>query len=198
MQFKAFEPGIEVWGVLLQWAVAGFRILPETGMRYLARHGLIIPGVDGKLRLDINAWYPLETWLACFEAITREVGANVVIDIGRTLGATGELPPHIKDLDQAMAWLDIAYHQHHKKRGKLMYDQATGRMLEGIGHYSTQRVPGEQKIISRCENPYSCDFDLGVLIGYANRFNPRSRVNHDTTAPCRKSGESSCTYVLTW
>jgi hypothetical protein len=198
MQFKSFEPGIEVWGVMLQWAVAGFRILPDTGMRYLARHGLIAPGADGKLRLDLDAWYPMETWLTCYEALTREVGSNVMRDIGRALGANGHLSTHIKDLDRAMAWLDKGYHLHHKKRGKLMFDAATGEMLEGIGHYHVQRVPGEPKITVVCENPYSCDFDHGLLIGYANRFNPRSRVDHDARLPCRKSGADSCTCVITW
>ena len=198
MQFKVFEPDIEVWGVMLHWAVAGFRILPETGMRYLARHGLVTPGPDGKLRIDTNVWYPLETWLGCYEAITREVGANVMLDIGRSLGAKGAVPPHIKGLEQAMLWLDPAYHEYHKKRGELMYDVATGRMLEGIGHYHAHCVPGAQKIIMHCENPYSCDFDHGVLVGYSNRFNSRSRVEHDASAPCRKLGSNSCTYVITW
>lgn len=198
MQFKVFEPGIEVWGAMLQWAVAGFRILPDTGMRYLARHGLVTPGDSGKLRLDVDAWYPQEKWLACYEAITREVGANVMIDIGRSLGSRGELPPHVKDLEQAMAWLDAGYHQYHKKRGKPMFDEATGQMLEGIGHYGARWVPGERKVIALCENPYSCDFDQGLLIGYASRFNPRSRVEHDATTPCRKLGANSCTYVITW
>lgn len=198
MQFKAFEPGIEVWGVMLQWAVAGFRILPDTGMRYLARHGLITPGADGKLRLDLDAWYPMEMWLTCYEAITREVGSNVMVDIGRMLGKNGHLPPHIKDLEQAMGWLDNGYHLHHKKRGKLMYDAATGQMLEGIGHYHVQRVPGEKKTTVVCENPYSCDFDFGLLMGYANRFNPRARVDHDASAGCRKNGADSCTCVVRW
>ncbi len=89
MQFKPFEPGIELWGEMLQWVVAGFRILPDTGMRYLARHGLATLGADGKLRLDTKAWYPQETCLKCYEAITSEVGANVMLDIGRNLGAKG-------------------------------------------------------------------------------------------------------------
>ncbi len=97
-----------------------------------------------------------------------------------------------------MIGLDAAYHRYHKKRGVLMFDEASGRMLEGIGHYTARWVPGEQKILARCENPYSCDFDHGVLIGYAARFNPRSRVTHDVIAPCRKNGSDSCTYVITW
>lgn len=198
MQFKVYEPHIKVWGAMLQWAVAGFRILPETGMRYLARHGLVVPGADGKLRLDIDAWYPLETWLGCYEAITREVGVNVMLDIGRSLGARGAVPPRIKDLEQAMSWLDPAYHLYHKKRGELMFDEATGRMVEGIGHYRAHRVPGERTISLCSGSPYSCDFDQGVLVGYSTRYNARSRVEHDPAAPCRKLGADSCTYVITW
>ncbi len=198
MQFRAFEPGIEVWGLGLSWMVAGFRIVPETGLRYLTKHGLTVAGPDGKPRLETNAWYPLESWLSCFEAICREVGSSVMFDIGRHVGANAPQPPHIDDIDATLRSLDVTYHHFHRKNGVRMFDAATGKMLEGIGHYEYRRAWDAKKILVVCENPYPCDFDLGNITGFATRFEPRAKVAHDDEGVCRKRGAERCSYVITW
>jgi len=197
MQFKPFEPGIEVRGLGLQWIVGGFRILPDTGLRYLTRYGLTTPGPDGKPTLDPDGWNSLEKFLACFEAVSRDVGPNVLHDIGRNLGLNAPLPPTIRDVDASLRAMDLTYHMFHRKAGAVMFDALTGRMLEGIGHYGFQRVGTEKKITSVCENPYPCDFDRGVVLGFAGRFEPRAKVEH-VAGPCRKNGADACTYVVTW
>ena len=52
MEFKAFEPGIELLGKTLEFMVAGFRIMPSVGLRILAKHGLVKRGPDGKPVFD--------------------------------------------------------------------------------------------------------------------------------------------------
>jgi hypothetical protein len=79
-----------------------------------------------------------------------------------------------------------------------MFDPVTGQMLEGIGHYVYQAVEGKKEIVMTCENPYPCRFDLGIIKGMAQRFEPTASITHDTTKGCRKKGAESCTYVVTW
>ncbi len=198
MQFQPFEPGIEAKGEAIRWMVAGFRILPSTGIRYLTKHGLTKTGPDGKPFVDFDGWIAQEPWLRCFEAIANEVGSNVVRDIGRHLGANTEVPPTIKGLEAGMRYLDAGYHLYHRKHGKVMFDPASGRMLEGIGHYGCQVTPGKNEIVSVCENPYPCDFDHGILEGFVPRLATRGHVEHDAKAPCRKQGADSCTFRITW
>jgi hypothetical protein len=59
-------------------------------------------------------------------------------------------------------------------------------------------VPGERKIVSVCENPYPCEFDRGILMGFAMRFEKLARVLHDDRAACRRAGGKSCTYTVAW
>ena len=79
----------------------------------------------------------------------------------------------------------------------VMFDPATGMMLEGIGHYTAQPA-GDRKIVCIAENPYPCDFDRGLITAMAARFERGARVIHDDTAPCRKKGADSCKFLISW
>ncbi len=196
MQFRAFEPGVEVVGHALSFTMSGFRITPSVGMRYLQRFGLTRAGADGKPQLVLEDWYPHEKWLACFEAIYRDIGANITFEIGRQLGANYPIPPDIADVHAAIRWLDCGYHLAHRKNGRPMLDPNTNRMVEGIGHYGYRRE-GERHVVSVCENPYPCELDLGIETGLAARFAPKVAVTH-AEGECRKRGGDRCTYDLRW
>lgn len=197
MEFRAFEPGIELLGQSLDFMVAGFRIMPSVGLRILAKHGLVQRGPDGKPVFDRESWFPQQAGLDAFRAIYNEVGSFTIFEIGRQLGLKVYCPPEVKTLEDVLKFMDISYHLFHRKNGKVMYDTATGRMLEGIGHYSYERR-GANEIAVVGRNPYPCDFDLGILTGDVERFAPTGRVVHDDRSPCRKKGADACTYLITF
>jgi hypothetical protein len=198
MQFKAFEPGIEVSGDALGAIVEGFRKYPTIIMKYLLKYGFI-KNPEGKLSdLDRSAWYPQQSWLAAFEGITNEIGVNSLYAIGRSIPENAIFPPNVNDIYSGIASLDAAFHMNHRKGGQVMFNPQTGVMLEGIGHYGFQPVEGENRIISVCENPYACDFDRGIIAAMAGRFVAEAKTVHDAEAPCRKKGADSCTYVVWW
>jgi len=197
MEFRAFEPGIEVHGESLKWVLSGFKLMPATGLKFLSRFRLTTWGADGKPAFDATAWFPLEAWLECFEAIQRDIGANLIFEIGKNLGTNGEYPVPVSDIHTAMKLLDSGYHFYHRKQGTRMFDPTTGRTLGGIGHYGSA-AEGDRRIVSVCDSPYPCVFDHGILTGIGQRFQPRARVEHDAAAPCRAKGQDSCRYVVTW
>jgi hypothetical protein len=71
-------------------------------------------------------------------------------------------------------------------------------MIEGIGHYGFNKIENENLIISVCDNPYPCDFDLGILTYMAQLFKPQAKVVCDSTKHCRKKHGQSCTYLISW
>jgi hypothetical protein len=196
MQFQALQPNIEVFGQALAFTISGFRLLPSVGLRYLHKYGLTRAGADGKPTLDLESWYSQAQWLKCFEAIYREVGPNTTAEMGRQLGLGYPIPPHVRDLHGALAWLDTGYHLAHRKHGTPMYDLASGRMVEGIGHYEYRR-DGDRGARMCCDTPYPCELDLGIVTGLARRHEPRSRTTHDERG-CRRQGAASCTYLVEW
>ena len=103
MQFRGIQPNLEVFGQALAFTISGFRLLPSVGLRYLHRFGLAQLGPDGKPTIDLNAWYPQDKWIKCFEAIGREVGPNTTMEMGRQLGLGYPLPPQVRDVQGALA-----------------------------------------------------------------------------------------------
>lgn len=198
MANRMIEPGIEVSGMSLGAIVEGFGAFTSLAMKYLDKHGLVVPTVGKKPALDTTKWYPLEKWLAAHDAIAAEIGPSVMFDIGLSIPKNAKFPFPVKDIEGALQALDIGYHMNHRKNGTVMFDPGTGKMLEGIGHYGCQRVPGERKIIAVCDTTYPCQLDQGIYTALSRKFEPRALVTHDDNKPCRTKEGRSCTYIITW
>lgn len=197
MQFKAFEPGIEVSGESVGAIIDGFRKFPTVVLKYLNKFGFV-KQAQSLDEVNRTMWYPQESWLSAFEAITNEVGTNSLYAVGRSIPENAIFPPHLNDVYAGLASLDIAYHLNHRKDGQVMFNPENGVMLEGIGHILAKPVANERRAVVHGENPYPCDFDRGIIAALANRFEPGAKTVHDPDAPCRKKGAESCTYVVWW
>ena len=83
--------------------------------------------------------------------------------------------------------INIAYHMNHR-----------GGEIGTYGFQST----GPRSATMVCRNPYPCAFDRGIIEAMAARFKPDDSVavsvQHDDSAPCRRHGADSCTYLVTW
>jgi hypothetical protein len=198
MQFKPFEAGIEVSGECIGSMVDGFKKYPTVALKYMSKHGLVKPTGPNAGEVDRSAWFPLESWLAAYEAISGEIGLNSLYACGRSIPENAVFPPNVTDVVSAISSIEVAYHMNHRKGGVVMFNPETGKFLEGIGHYRVEALPEEHRIVVQCENPYPCDFDRGIVAAMANRFEPEAKTVHDMDRPCRKKGADSCTYVVFW
>lgn len=197
MQYKPREPGIEVLGATVVAFLTGFQHFPHVASRYLSKFGIVPPGKDLSA-VEPTKWYPQAAVLATYEAIANEIGGNTLYGLGAQMVRATPVPPEVRDLAAVLRYLDAGYHLHHRKNGVVMFDPATGRQLEGIGHYAYKRQGDERKILVVCDNPYPCDFDRGIVTALVTRFEPRGTAVHDEQSPCRKRGGDSCTFVVKW
>lgn len=191
MQFKVFEPDIEVNGNTVYAIVDGFGIVKSLSKSHLKKAGL-------PEEIDPNEWFSQEKWLNAFKSISKLYGDDTLFRIGLSIPKNATFPPWIKTIEDAIKSIDIAYHMNHRKNGKVMFNEKTGKITEGIGHYGFQKVKGKNKIISECNNPYPCSFDQGIITAMADKTNPNAEVTHDNDKPCRKKGADNCTYIITW
>lgn len=198
MHYEQCEPGIDVNGESLGATVDAFKQYPSIVTKYLVQYGLV-KTVGGKAEaIDRSGWYPLDKWLACYHAIAKDVGLNSLYTIGKKIPENATFPPHVKDIRSALGSLNIAYHLNHRKNGQPMFDPATGKMLEGIGNVNVDIKENERRAVVVFDNPYPCEFDRGLVTALANRFEPMAKTVHDNGAPCRKKGDNTCTYVVSW
>ncbi|MDR3256022.1 MAG: hypothetical protein LBT31_10700 [Synergistaceae bacterium] len=197
MQFKVFEPDIEVNAPTVSAIIAGLGRFTNISRRYLSQVG-IGTVVDKKLVLDIDAWYSQDAWLRAFENIANQIGDRLLFNIGMSIPNNARFPSWVTDIESAVRSIDVAYHLNHRKDGVQLFDTETGVMREGIGHYGCEPMEGENEIRSVSNNPYPCAFDRGIITAMAHKFKPDARVVHDDSAECRKNGVDSCTYHVYW
>jgi hypothetical protein len=198
MQFKVFEPDIEVNGPTVYAIAAGLGYFSNLARRYFSQAG-IGTVVNGELHIDMNGWYSQAAWLEAFKNISEQVGDRVLFNIGLSIPENALFPPWVVDIDTAIKAIDVAYHMNHRKNGRQLFDVKTGGMYEGIGHYGYERdTSGNNRIISVSRNPYPCAFDQGILTAMAHKFEPVAVVSHDDTNECRSKGADTCTYIITW
>lgn len=191
--FKVFTQGSEVNGETILSIVDGLGQVKSRALNILSGCGINNPA-PGK-------WYPQQSWLDAFLVISEETGPFTLFNIGKKIPENAQFPPDINDIYKALAAVDVAYHMNHRIQNEILFNPQTGHMKEGIGHYGFERK-SENHIIMKCDNPYPCDFDRGIIEAMAQRFKPSSvffvKINHDNNAPCRKKGADSCTYHITW
>ncbi|MDR1956814.1 MAG: hypothetical protein LBQ30_08180 [Treponema sp.] len=197
MQFKIFEPGIEVNGPTVYSIIAGLGYFTNLSRRYFSQVH-IGEVIHKQLHIDMNGWYPQEAWLKAFENIANQVGDRVLFTIGLSIPANAQFPPWVVDIHSAIRAIDVAYHLNHRKNGRELFDLKTGVMHEGIGHYGYLQGVEQRQIISVSTNPYPCAFDHGIITAMAQQFEPYAQVIHDDSKECRKKGAESCTYIVSW
>jgi hypothetical protein len=186
----------DINGVFVDIFLGAFKLFPSVVYKKLLNYG--IGTLQGKeIVVDRNAWYPLDKWLAAHEDIAGSVGPRASFQIGQEIPKILALPPGVNDAHGALTSLNIGYHLNHRKRGRVLFDAATGAVLPGIGNY-TYTAEGKGKGTMVCDNPYPCDLDRGLCQGLALRFERQARVNHENRGPCRKNGGTSCTYSIAW
>ena len=193
VQFKAYDQQVEVLGQAVLSVVDGMGAFKTLSYGLLEQHGMKNPRPD--------LWYSQQAWLDTFKAISEKVGPSLLFLIGQKIPETAKWPPDVKELHDALASIDIAYHMNHRLMGKVLLDPATNIMTEGIGHYQYHKV-GEKEAKMVCDNPYPCEFDRGIIEAATMKFKPQNAkftlVKHADNEHCRKTGANSCTYFVTW
>jgi hypothetical protein len=187
-----------VLGANLQIVLDGFGSFSVLAHNVLLQEGLGTTDRSGLMKFEPGAWYPLERWLNALERIGNEFGHILLYQSGMTTPKNAVFPPTVVDIHSALQCIDIAYHMNHAVHGESMFNPVLGTMSEGIGHYVYANVPGKKLITIESTTPYPCDFDKGIVIAMAQRFQPGATLVHDTSKPCRKNGGGSCAYHVSW
>jgi hypothetical protein len=192
-QYIAQADGIEVNGESVMAVLDGMGNFREKGREILASNGILAP--------EAGRWYSHQALLDSLKQISESFRPITLTSIGRKTPELIRFPVGIQGIHQALLSLDIAYHLNHRKNGKLLFDNAERKVLEGIGHYFYKQA-GPSSAVMVCTSPYPCEFDRGLIDATALRFLPSGvgdiRVVHEASDHCRKTGDDFCTYRVDW
>ena len=192
-EFVAINRDVEVNGETVLAFTNSMEKGQETREAILKKHG-----IEPKPQV----WYKQQAWLDAFKEAGKSLGDMNLFLIGKAIIDNANFPP-IDNLEQALRSLDVAYHMNHRLGGQVMFNPATGDMMEGIGHYNLVEYDSKaRKATFVCDNPYPSKFDEGIITQLVRRFKPNDSVKQeitlDTTKESRISGGDSCTYHITW
>ncbi len=173
------ESKIEVRSEVILALLEGLRTFEVEALQILGRQGISQPG-PGK-------WYPLQSLIGAWAEITTLMTPTSLYTMGSKIAENAKATDEILDFEDFTRRLDEIYHRNHRG-GE-------------IGHYKMiWEEPRVVRVVS--DIPYPCDFDRGVLFGFARRYPPEPGadifVDHDSDSPCRKRGDDSCTYRIRW
>lgn len=176
----AFDPNTEVSGramLALSCCFDKEHILPIA-----QEHGL-----NGDFQPE--TWYPLQLWLDVFREIIKQQGFQGtlnLVDIGRRYAETAYQFEGTNTLEDTIIAVNDTYQLNHRNG----YPGELSIVIMG---------PGYVQIIDH--TPYPCDFTYGMLYGLTSRFRVEGEtltITHDPALPCRKKGDDSCAYDITW
>ncbi|MDY7224779.1 hypothetical protein [Hyalangium rubrum] len=187
----------QVLGANLQNIMGGFGSFTLIASKFLLEGGIGTPDDTMMAQFEPARWYPLDRFLRIFDRIHAEFGNFTLRQVGLHVIKAAQLPPHINDINAMFGSMDVAYHLNHALNEQSMFDLATMKMSEGIGHYKPLITPGTNKITVVADTPYPCPFDEGVVAGAAQKFKPAATIVHDRAA-CRARNAPSCTYHVSW
>lgn len=146
-------------------------------------------------------WFNQQKWLNAFKTISNELGSMNLFLIGKAIIDNAKFPP-IKDLEEGLNSIDIAYHMNHRLDNKIMFDPSTGKKTSGIGNYKLISFDAVKKeAVMLCNNPYPSKFDEGIITQIVRKFKPtgfRESIQLDTSKETRNNGAESCTFLISW
>lgn len=183
-QFIPFSPNVEVNG---QTILSFINAVPNNALtqrfmgNVLKKHSLN--------NLQADNWYSQTSWLNAFKEISTRYGESTLFSIGKVIPENAIFPPQVKNLEGALASIDVAYNMNHRGGA--------------IGYYKLVSFDGSgNKAIMECKNPYPSNFDRGIITTIARKFSPTSanavKVELDESKPSRLDGSDSCTYMISW
>jgi hypothetical protein len=193
MDLSRFQP-FDAWAMQLLAYKNAFKQYPTVLEKYFKRLSATME-LDPEVLKD--KWVAMGEWIAVTHEMVEEVGPSTVYAVGKKITETAMIPPEVNSAQAVLMGMDIAFHMNHRKNGVVMFDPATGAMLDGIGNYRCELGDDGSSATMTCYTPYPCDMDRGILAGFTSRFEPAVSVAHASSA-CRKKGDAACTYLVQW
>ncbi len=192
MLFQAINPKVEVNGETVLSVIEGMGFAKTAAITALSDNGIVDP--------KPGQWYLQQSWLNAFKDISEKIGGATLKSIGKSIPENAQFPPEIDSIEKALFAIDVAYHMNHRLNGKPLFDPATGKMIEGIGHYKAEKKSATVITIT-CDNPYPDEFDFGIIDTMARKFPKNAtfiKVQQLADCDSRTKGAKSSTFEVSW
>jgi hypothetical protein len=160
---------------------------------FITRAGLL-PGVDGIVRFDPEAWYPYAIALdfARSEPFGPEVAHRIGYTYARAVLETQGIPSDLPFTIDTLMQVDDAFDRCLRLRGVTLDRLRAGQRASGERTY-VERGPGEIEV--QTSGAARCASSRGYFVAVAEHFAKSVELVH-CDGPCRDRGANACRYLL--
>jgi hypothetical protein len=168
-------------------------------IRIMKFHKISDDQAPEKFSINPDEWYNLDRYLLGFKDIQEKVGEEKIRQVAYTTIQYAPLPTFIQDITTSLKHMAKAYHLNLSRDGiRTMYDEATGKIQEGAGKILVDPILGIHKIILTSTTCFPTFYELGLIEGFALKFQPNAMVTIDKSKPMKKYGGDSNTFIVNW
>jgi hypothetical protein len=177
-QYEAMNPGVQVSGEAILAFGEGMASFKLMAQRIMEKYGIQNP--------DPSNWYPQQSYLNAIRDVSDKTGPVAVKSIGRHFLRQSIWPGEVKTIEQAFNTLDVIYHHIH----------SPGE----IGHFQFVES-GPHSGVIHSDTPYPCEMEFAFFESVLKHFAPAGStpvIVHDHCGLCRRNGDLTCTYCVSW
>ncbi len=170
----------QVSGEFIISILNGLHDFKNEALKLLEKYGIKDPKKE--------EWHSFKLWLKVIEELGKEIGPTRLYILGTTFLENNEMLNHY-DLEKGLNFISGIYRKNHKDGN--------------IGAFKLINFNNENREAEMMsDTPYPCDFERGIIMYVANKFNPKNNKNllvvHKDLKTCRKRGIDYCIYLIKW
>jgi hypothetical protein len=199
MEFVNKVKGLYISGRAIRTLVELLGEHKAMAIRIMKFHKITDDQAPEKFSINPDEWYDLDRYLLGMKDIQEKVGEEKIRQVAFTTIQFAPLPSSIQDIVTSLKHMDRAYHLNLSKDGiKTMYDEVTGKSQDGAGKISVDPIPGIHKVACISTTCFPTFYELGLIEGFAKKFQPKAVVTLDKSKPMKKYGGDSNSFVIVW
>lgn len=199
MEFVNKVRGLYISGRAIRTLVELLGESKQMAIKIMKFHKLTDDQAPEKFSVNPDEWYDLDRFLLGMKDIQEKVGEEKIRQVAYTTIQFAPLPSQIQDIIASLSHMNRAYLLNLSRDGiKTMSDEPGGKQSEAVGKIAASPVPGIRKAICVSTTCFPTFYELGLVEGFAKKFQPAATVTLDKTKPMKKYGGESNTFIVNW
>lgn len=201
MEFVNKVRGLYISGRAIRTLVELLDEAKPIGIKIMKFHKITDDQAPEKFFINPDEWYDLDRFLLGMKDIQEKVGEEKIRQVALTTIQYAPLHISIQDIVSSLKHMNRAYLLNLSRDGiKTIFDESinSGKQIDVAGKIIAEPIPGINKAICISTTCFPTFYEMGLIEGFARKFQPGATVALDKSKPMKKYGGDSNTFVVNW
>jgi hypothetical protein len=201
MEFVNKVRGLYISGRAIRTLVELLGEAKPIGIKIMKFHKITDDQAPEKFFINPDEWYDLDRFLLGMKDIQAKVGEEKIRQVAFTTIQYAPLHTSIQDIVSSLKHMNRAYLLNLSRDGiKTLFDESigSGKQIDVAGKITADPIPGINKAVCTSTTCFPTFYEMGLIEGFARKFQSNAVVTLDKSKPMKKYGGDSNTFVLNW